>query len=71
MSDKEFLKQTLSFKRKPAKMGPAFVFTIPIDWIRSGWVDKDQEYEIFLVPVTKNDDDEKDGISEKSSKKKN
>lgn len=49
----EFLKKGIKFRRKPAKMGDRYVFTIPQNYIENGLIDTDQEYIIFLAQETK------------------
>jgi len=45
----DILQRGIKFKRKPAKMGDRYVFTIPKSYIDNGLVRPDEEYIIYLA----------------------
>ena len=46
--DIEFLKRGIKFKRKPAKMGDRYVFSIPQNYIENGLINPNETYIIYL-----------------------
>ncbi len=46
-------KGTVRFRRKPAKTGDNYIIWIPRAIVRSGAIDPDAEYEIYLRKVPK------------------
>ncbi len=53
--DIDFLLKGVKFKRKPAKMGDRYVFTIPQNYIENGLIDPDETYIIYLAKEKKKD----------------
>ena len=53
MSDEniDFLEKGIKFKRKPAKMGERYVFTIPQSYIENGLIDPNETYMIYLAKI--------------------
>ncbi|MFO7797862.1 MAG: hypothetical protein ACQERB_05680 [Promethearchaeati archaeon] len=49
----DFLEKGITFKRKPAKMGDRYIFSIPTVYIENGLIDPDQTYRIYLAKVKK------------------
>jgi len=60
MSDKkvDFLEKGITFKRKPAKTGDRYVFTIPSVYIENGLIDPDQTYIIYLAETKEDENDD-------------
>ncbi|MEX2755251.1 MAG: hypothetical protein Q6365_007630 [Candidatus Sigynarchaeota archaeon] len=52
----EFLKQTIKFKKKPAKMGADHCFWIPRSFIKNGLIDVTKTYEVYLKEVPEEKD---------------
>ncbi|MBD3211645.1 MAG: hypothetical protein GF311_03480 [Candidatus Lokiarchaeota archaeon] len=57
MSDDEinFLKKGITFKRKPAKMGDRYIFSIPSIYIENGLIDPDRTYQIYLAEINQDE----------------
>ncbi len=51
--DLDEAKGTVRFRRKPAKTGTNYLISIPRALVRSGAVDPDVEYEVYLRKVVK------------------
>ena len=53
MSDEniDFLEKGIKFKRKPAKTGERYVFTIPQSYIENGLIDPKETYIIYLAKI--------------------
>lgn len=49
----DFYEKGIRFKRKPAKMGDRYVFTIPQNYIENGLIDPKETYIIFLAKEKK------------------
>lgn len=54
--DIDFLEKGIKFKRKPAKTGERYVFTIPQSYIDNGLIDPNEEYIIYLAKKKEKDD---------------
>jgi len=54
----DFLQKGIKFKRKPAKMGDRYVFTIPQTYIDNGLIDPNKIYMIYLAKTEENEDKE-------------
>lgn len=60
MSDKkvDFLEKGITFKRKPAKMGDRYIFSIPSLYIENGLIDPDQTYIIYLAEAKEGEEED-------------
>lgn len=54
--DIDFLEKGIRFKRKPAKMGGRYVFTIPQNYIENGFIDPEETYMIYLAKTEAKED---------------
>ncbi|MEX2717089.1 MAG: hypothetical protein Q6370_012370 [Candidatus Sigynarchaeota archaeon] len=52
----EFLRETVKFKRKPAKTGPEYIFVIPRSFVKNGLIDPNKTYEVYLKEVPEEKD---------------
>lgn len=50
MEEKKDKVVVVKFRAKPTKSGPRYYFNIPINYIRNGLIDPDEEYIIYPVP---------------------
>ncbi len=50
-----YIMENLVYKivKKPSKKGDNYYFNIPIEFIRSGTIDPEREYEILVFKITK------------------
>lgn len=64
MNEKKLVKAVVSFVRKPAKMGKAFLFSIPKDYIEGGMIDPNKKYRIYLEELEDGEENEESKIDE-------